>query len=196
MAKTPSKPSKRKSPAKKRVKTQKRKRLHIDQPVMPTDGLGDSPLSHLTLIHVRLVGVQANLDIREGKIPDKATIQAKVGVGQAADDTIHVDAAMNIVGRPSDATDDETSSIVINLHYQCVYRAEGVPADSFRDRAAELATPAMLIMWPHIRELVQSITGRMAIPPLLLPMFVVGSPGKGKGVSVRMEGVNLTDSKD
>lgn len=184
-----------KTPVKKSAKTQQRKSLKIDQPILPTKKRGESPLAHLTLIHVRLIGVQAKLDIREGQIPDKANVQAQVGVGSGADNTIHVDAVMRILGRPQDAGDDEASSIEMNIHYQCVYRPEGVSAESLKNKAEELATPAMLVMWPHIRELVMSITGRMAIPPLILPMFTVGATDGGKGASVRMEDIRVKNGK-
>jgi hypothetical protein len=187
----------KKTPPKTPKKSAKQKgTLTIKQAILPATDAADSPLADLTLIHVRLIGLTTQLEIKGGKVPDKASIQAQVGVGYSPDNTVHVDAIIQLVGRPGDAAEGEDcSALVMTIHYQCVYRPEEKSAESFQDKAEEIARPAMLVMWPQIRELVQSISFRMSIPPLILPMFMAGPPGKGKGVAVRFEDVNLATKK-
>jgi hypothetical protein len=175
---------------KKTLPRSKRKPIDIRQPVLPLKDGEDNPLQHLTLIGVRLISVQANVDIRGEGVPDRGKIQAQVSIGQSQQDNIHVDGRVRVLGKPKDAPDDEdSSSVSIDLHYQCVYRPEGVSAESLKDQAEKLAIPGMLVMWPHFRELVMSLTGRMGIPSLILPMFAVGPVGTGKGISMRLEDV-------
>jgi preprotein translocase subunit SecB len=142
----------------------------------------------LQLRNIRLISLVSNLQIHNGKLPTVASLESTASVGPAPDGNLHVNMTLTLTGRPSDAAaDDDASLVKIEVHYQCIYEVvEGGP-EQFEKDASIIAKVGMLVLWPHIRELVQSVTSRMAIPPFILPIFAPG--GKGDGT------VTLTESK-
>lgn len=138
---------------------------------------------HLHLRHIRLIDLVSHLEIRDGKIPSFAAIESAATVGQSPDGRLIVDMTLNLKGRPADA-EAESSSVVIDVHYQCVYDIADAEANQFKPFAAEIAKVGMLILWPHVRELVQSVTSRMSLPAFVLPVFSPSDRGEGEA-SVR-----------
>jgi hypothetical protein len=129
---------------------------------------------HLKLNSVRLVTLDAKLDIKDGKVPVHAKIQALPKCGPTADGKkMLAILEVEIVGRPEGAGDDDDCSTVrIKANYQCVYEIVGVKADDIAPHAVAVANTGMLVIWPYLRELANSISTKMAIPPIVLPMFV------------------------
>lgn len=129
----------------------------------------EGPLSdYLLLRHVRLLDVEASLDIKEGRIPQEAQLQLNLSVGSASDDTIHVDGVLSVDAHPKDASEDEASRLTLRMRYQCEYDVSA-SLEEIEHRSEELVTPAMSVMWPYFRELLQSLVGRMGLPPFTLP---------------------------
>jgi hypothetical protein len=141
-----------------------------------------SPLERLRLKHIRLLDLTSHLEIHGGKVPVQASIQYSLGVGASADGNVHVNASLDLDGRPVE--EGENSSVVkISISYQLVYEIiDGSKVEDFSEHGAVIGTAGMFVVWPYIRELVQSLTARMSIPPLILPTFSVkvreGASGK------------------
>lgn len=126
---------------------------------------------YLELASVRLIDLQAKLNIPSGKaVPPKSKIESTVSVGVAPDQpNVLVDAYLQVGSEPEFG---DASTLTIQIHLQCVYAIKGARADELKNGGSALATTGMLIMWPHFRELVQSLTSRMGLLPVTLPMFL------------------------
>jgi hypothetical protein len=59
--------------------------------------------------------------------------------------------------------------IKIDCTYEVLIKSDLEFTKEFFDIYCEISFP--IIIWPYIRELVQSITSRMGIPPLTIPMI-------------------------
>jgi hypothetical protein len=126
----------------------------------------------LELIHVRLINLQAELEIKGGQMPDEAHTQTTFGIGPAGDSMLHVNGFLTVLGIPKDAP--ESGSVMkLNAVYQCVYRITEGTAEDFKPHAEAICATGGLVMYPHMRELVQTITSRMSIIPYILPMYVL-----------------------
>jgi len=139
-------------------------------------------LRQLKLAHVRLLDLVAHLEIKGSLLPEEAQLSTHVGVGIGPDEPfIHVDGLVTVNGRPPGASNakDDGSILVIQVHCQCVFMApEGSDRDQFMKYNDALAQSGMTIMWPHFREVVQSVSSRMGIDPFILPMLVGGRVAK------------------
>lgn len=67
-----------------------------------------------------------------------------------------------------------SQAALVNLKavFESVYDLNrGMPAEAERDLDAFAVTNAVVHVWPYYRELVQSTTWRMGLPPFPLPLF-------------------------
>jgi preprotein translocase subunit SecB len=126
---------------------------------------------HLKLKHVRLIDLQSHLTMRGGKVPNRAKIDCSATVGPSSDGHVHVNAVLDVEGRPAEGGE---SVVNIKIHYQCVYSVIDAKLEQFAEHASEIATVGMLVLWPYFRELVQSLTSRMAIRAFTLPILAPG----------------------
>jgi hypothetical protein len=138
-------------------------------------------LEHLTLKNVRLIEVTAKLEVVDGKLPNKSAIESNVTIGPSeAKGIILVDGFVKITGHPANSP-DSSSILLISTHFQCVYRPESLAVEDCEKQLQVIAQAGMVIMWPHFREVIQSISGRMGLTPIVLPMFLSKAKGDGKG---------------
>jgi preprotein translocase subunit SecB len=128
-------------------------------------------IQHLQLKHIRLIDLQSHLGIRDGKLPNKAKIECSANVGPSSDGHIHANALLEIEGRPADGGE---SVVQIKAHYQCVYSIIDANLEQFSEHAGEIAKLGIWVLWPFFRELVQSITSKMELPTITLPVLVAG----------------------
>lgn len=132
----------------------------------------ETVFNHLRLNAVRLISVDANLFIRDGKAPVEAQIKAMPSAGATPDGKrINANVMIEVVGKPAGETSDDCSTVKINAHYQCVYNVENAAIEDITPHGVVIANTAMLVAWPYLRELCSSLTTRMAIPPITLPMY-------------------------
>jgi hypothetical protein len=146
-----------------------------------------SVFEHLTLKNVRLIELNTQLNVKDGKLPNKPVMESHVTVGpsQSSEPTILVDGFLKLEAHP-EGGDEDSSTLIIQIHYQCVYGVVDGKAEDYSDKSNQLAAGGMFVMWPHFRELIHSLTGRMTIPPIVIPMFTAGPAGKGKGNRVTL----------
>jgi hypothetical protein len=130
---------------------------------------------HLTLTSVRLVNVTADLRILDGKVPNHAEISAVPNAGVSNDGTtVHGNVMLTVTGKPMGAVDGEDCSTVkIQAQYQCVYTPVDVAADQFMPHREAIANGIMFVVWPYLRELCYSLTGKMGIPPITMPLLAL-----------------------
>ena len=114
---------------------------------------------------------------------DKALLQKQGGrlnIGVNVNtDLLSVEAGAFLVEVTTDITDKGTndpskSPLRAKIVWTVVY-ALSEPAQ--RNAVfAFVSGSTMVHVWPYIRELVQSMTTRMGLPPLVLPLLVLGKP--------------------
>jgi hypothetical protein len=69
----------------------------------------------------------------------------------------------------------------IKAQYQCVYAIVDAELEQFAEYANEIGKMGIWLAWPFFRELVLSITSKMLIPVVTLPVLVQG--GKAQHVA-------------
>jgi len=127
----------------------------------------------LKLTSVRLVSVTARLDIVGGKIPVHAQIKASPGAGVSQDgDRILGNVELEAIGKPEgEEQSGDCSTVRINAHYQCIYAVHDAEMDDIIPHIEVVANTVMYVAWPYLRELCNSLTNKMGIPPITLPML-------------------------
>jgi hypothetical protein len=155
-----------------------KKRVKVAAPRRKAPALKpDDVFGHLSIKHVRLVNVHAQLRITDGKVPTKAEVGSQTTIGPTGDKAaLHADTIVSLTGYPQDGPVDDGSRLEIVAHYQVVYIPEGFPVEAYLPHAELIAKNGILVAWPHLRELIQSLTSRMDIPQITLPFYTVG-PG-------------------
>lgn len=153
----------------------------------PSPETKESVFENLTLKGIRLIKVQSELQITDGKVPIETEVEMKGSCGPSADmKAILVDGFVATISRPKEPGENP-SILRIQVHYQAVYHtAENVEVESFAPRAEELCTFGMMAMWPYIRELIQSISLRMTVPAITLPIILTGPVSYGTGNNMRI----------
>src|SRR5436190_13578499 len=144
-----------------------------------------NPFLHLALMAVRLIDLTAKLEIKGGKLPENPKLETHISVGPSLEPgKILVDSTLSLDAKSSE--DESTLKIVV--HFQCIYHAEGIEVSELESVGNVIGKGALLIMWPHFREVIQSITSKMAIKPIVLPMFLTDAPGAGSGTGLTIQG--------
>ncbi|MBN2022083.1 MAG: hypothetical protein JW809_04755 [Pirellulales bacterium] len=142
--------------------------------------------ARIHLSSIRLIETAAHSDIRDGEFPTQMTVD--VGTTTSHDEASHavkVFVRLGVSGRYGDDTSVELVKppLQINATYLVEYKldyADGLTPENF-DAFGELN--GMHNCWPYCREYVQSIVGRMGLPPMVLPVFrpiTMKSPGHTK----------------
>ena len=126
---------------------------------------------YLKLINVRLTSVNSQLVIRSGELPNAYEVSMQCSVGaSAAGNNVHANCLVDVIGKP-DGNREAESAVSIKAEYQCVFRVEDVDADALMKDGDQIAGVGALIAWPYLRELVQTLTGRMGLLPFAMPMI-------------------------
>lgn len=132
----------------------------------------DTVFQYLRLSTVRLVNVDAKLSIIDSKLPVHADIKLLPSAGPTPNgDRINANLQLELVGRPEEKSGDDCSNVKVNALYQCVYEVHGVDIDEVTPHGVQIANIAVLVAWPYMRELCNSLTSRMGIPGFTLPMY-------------------------
>lgn len=130
----------------------------------------------LKLRHVRLVGLNTSVFITGSRTPDHAEITAQTGMGPTPDGkNLNINLEIKVEARPKGLKDD-CSLLLVDAKYQCVFSLEGIKFDSLIPLSEPLCEVGMRVAWPYVRELVQTITARMSIPPVIMPILVQPPP--------------------
>jgi len=155
--------------AKKAKKTAVRRPRNAKVPALTAEQIFRERLRFRT---VRLIDLHSHLEMRGGKVPSQAKFSFGASVGKSPDNNVNIDTTLILEGRPEGDGEAEDSSIVsIKVHYQCVFEIIEGTFDDVLKFDDEVAKIGMFVAWPYFRELVQSITSRMAIPAFTMPMF-------------------------
>lgn len=126
-------------------------------------------LKSLGLKDLRLLNATAKSPLATGKLPEKVGQTTTVGTrieGQLV--LIHIKFSLT-------ATSDEAEDLfLIEAEYGVTF--DVVPAGKFGDKDAQMLgqVNGVLIVWPYWREFVQSMTGRMSLPQLRIPLHLAG----------------------
>jgi preprotein translocase subunit SecB len=125
------------------------------------------------VLYVRLLNLHSHLSIKRGHPPSVAQVATQTRIGPTPDNScIHVNILLELNGAAEGGGADD-SVLKIAIEYQCVYSVhKGVSINKLLPRAKEIAAAGNMMAWPYMRELVQTITSRMQIPPFLLPILV------------------------
>ena len=143
-----------------------------------------SSLESVLLKTIRLVDLNTKLEIIDHKMPSEAKIQSTATVGPTPDNaSIIVDAYVFVEAHPQ-GEGEGSSALMLQVHYQCIFEPQGVPADSLSSIGEQLTKTGVLVMWPYFRELVHMITARMGIQPFVLPLVAAGA--------LNVDGANYT----
>src|SRR5262249_32615994 len=103
---------------------------------------------HLSLANVRLLGLNAKLEVVDGNLPTVPNIESSVTIGPSeGEDRLLVDGTLKIDARPADLP-KSLSRMSIEVHLQCVYKVEQ-PIGNLEKHARLLAQGGMYVMWPH-----------------------------------------------
>jgi len=104
-----------------------------------------------------------------------------IGAHLAFKPTVSFDEAENVaqvvIAFAVTVSKSEASSEVLRIEptFRLDYQLDSPPPVSDRDRLLKSFARVNAIhnAWPYVREIVQNMVGRMALPPLVLPLFKV-----------------------
>ena len=133
-------------------------------------------LGELQVRHIRLIQIQASVIIGEEGLPTVAEVEATAAFKlDTPQELVRVLVKTDVEGRPA-AKSDGRSKLVIKLAHEVVYHCtEGYDEALLKGAGESIANHAALIVWPYARELVQSTSSRMEMPPIILPIHHFGS---------------------
>jgi preprotein translocase subunit SecB len=120
------------------------------------------------LIMLVLKKCSANVVLRD-RVPTELSQQIQVGgSGDPKSNRLHFEIAVSLTGG---SEKDKTHSLSIRAEYQIVLQvADNLAIDE--ELHAEIGRRTGLnLVWPYWRELVNSLTSRMGVTPLVLPLL-------------------------
>lgn len=132
----------------------------------------------LSLRNVRLLSIDAKVQLVSDELPPKPTVSLEAGAGISPDNQLHVNSSLGVAAGSPDA---DSSYFGINAIYQCVYSVEGIDPQQIAEASEvneALVSNGVFVAWPYFRDLVQSTTTRMGLPPVVIPVFSTGRPVK------------------
>lgn len=123
-------------------------------------------LSGLQLNNIRLIKVSAELN--EDFLEQAVTVNIKDKADFSVTEEVNVD-VRNEYRIILKSEKQEKEALKIRLTYQLSFVSEKEFSEAFFEIYKKLSLP--LNVWPFIREYVNSLTARMNIPPLTLPLI-------------------------
>jgi preprotein translocase subunit SecB len=127
---------------------------------------------------IRLLHCETAQMLRDGDLPDSLdnSIESE-GTFVKRHNAIVMLHRLRVIGKYKSKSTSDEPPLLIEAVYRAQYQLTGKHEVSQRDLAAFAQTISLLHVWPYWRELVQSMTTRMGLPPLTIPLFKI--PGWG-----------------
>ncbi len=137
-------------------------------------------VSSVRICGIRLVETDARCRIRSPKeVSEDAEIMirhsAQIGE-RPAPDTFYVRARIEVKIAASGASAEP--HLAVSAVFEIKYRVPQGARFSAHELEAFADTNAIFNVWPFWREYIQSVTGRMDLPAVVLPLFRVPAPQK------------------
>jgi preprotein translocase subunit SecB len=153
--------------------TNKKKTAKTGRRKVASNVRADNVFEYLKLTNVRLVSLSTELVLHAGKLPVHAKIRAKPNAGISSDGThLNGNVELEVISKPDGEEDvEDTSTATIKAHYQCVYEIHGATSGEIAPHGEIIANTVMYVAWPYLRELCNSLTNKMGLPPVTLPML-------------------------
>lgn len=129
---------------------------------------------------VRLEKVIAQSTVRSRRDVKKPKIAVNFGTKARdfADGRFHIEGRIEAVVS-DEARQDKAPSVVIRAIYELAYEVPPEITPSQQDLEMFADTNAVLNVWPYWREIVQNLSMRLDLPPILLPLFrLAKAPGQ------------------
>lgn len=138
----------------------------------------DTLFEHVELKFIRLLELKTKLRIANRDIPKFANVSMEANAGPSSEgDAINANVSVKVIGYPEGGSvedNPESSRLTFDIHYQCGFTIIDATAEEIKPHAQALVDQAILMVWPNIRETVQSLSAKMSIPSLTIPMILRG----------------------
>lgn len=158
----------------------KKKKVHPSSP-HKREGKKAAPTvaplqSRLSLKSVRLIETHAKLNITGNKFPTELNTSIEVNFGGHLAEKLLLGNVRTTLSSPTAPDEGEAksqSSLVIVAHMQCLFDLDDVPDVSTlpKEEVSAINNMLTIIVWPYVRQYVQSVTAAMCIPPFTLPLI-------------------------
>jgi len=121
-------------------------------------------ISRIKLRSIRLVESSTELHIVDNAIPQKMRIGVSMAAAMRADGmfAVLVNTEVN-----AEALKNKESHLKIHSKFECLYETDTVPSEG---EARGACGVAVMAMWPYIREFTATVSGRMGLNQLVLPI--------------------------
>jgi preprotein translocase subunit SecB len=136
----------------------------------------DAVAGSLELELIRIMASDARQNLTRPTVPDTLANQLNIRVAIDPNDTGRVSAVFdcslqgNYAETPLPASPQE-STIYVHAVFQAIYKRRSLDELSEEQLSNFGQTIGLLGIWPYWREFAQSMTTRMGLPPLTLPMI-------------------------
>jgi preprotein translocase subunit SecB len=137
-------------------------------------------LPKLHLKGIRLIGVNSVVSIRKNEHPTEASIKTSATVGGADDPSVIFVEILLDVDAKAPSGGDDCSTLKLVAHYQCIYNVAKGERDRLASFAETIADVGVRVAWPYLREFVHSLTIRMGLSPITLPLIGMDEEAAGK----------------
>jgi preprotein translocase subunit SecB len=121
----------------------------------------------ISINSINLVATNAIFDEAKGPLPDDADV--------SVNHRYRVDSESNAIVVEIDFKMESGKCLAIMVTYQIEYRAKSLEGLEDKHFKAFAQFNGMYNLWPYIREYVQSLVGKMGLPPIVLPVMTVPS---------------------
>lgn len=123
----------------------------------------------LYIIALDEISTKINRDAYWERSKDEKAIVRTINAAYKADDVDggHFDVLASFTIKLA-ARDDDSSLLTLTCKYRAHFHANFDIKDSFAERFAK--SEAKIVIWPYFRQLVSDVTGRMYIPPVIVPL--------------------------
>ena len=135
------------------------------------------------IIDVELIETSAHRRLTRGSLPDQLEISVDPHVSVEDESrNILVDVDFRLDARYADENAPQ-EPLQIRAVFRLTYRADSLEGLHNENYSAFGETNGVYSAWPYWREYVQSVTGRMGLPGLVIPVFRLGTGGKASAAT-------------
>lgn len=152
-----------------------KKKTSINQKTVSTDSrsLATEVISAAELSGIRLAQCVCNQSLEDNKLPDEMESKLLHMEGHIARNrkTVFLSFHFQILGTYKKTRREDVPPLTIQALYQSAYRINPDVDASDDEVVGILQSIGILNVWPYWREFIQSVTTRMDLPPLTLPLM-------------------------